>query len=252
MTDIKDSRNKYHSHSHISDLLWHFIGPKSFENYEYQSATDRLNSLISADALSITLKPYTKDSRHYNRNLYLPNTGFGVESDKINLYEVNEPRAICFCDIPINSLPIHIEKYGDIGIGIRRQKIVTGAFFNKIKPVLYYPCISEETLFSPENNDRLWKINGNSVTLFDFVKIPTKVDPEREPTPEDHAEEFESIYEEREWRTTEEIVLSTNEIAFIIVPDDTHWKNCDRISTLVKNGLSLIKAKDLYRLKEAK
>ncbi|WP_413560420.1 abortive infection system antitoxin AbiGi family protein [Bdellovibrio sp. HCB209] len=248
MSTKKDPRNKYQQQGHISDLLWHFIGPKDFENYDYDKAIKRLLSYFDEDSKNLTLEPYIANSSFYDRTLILTSADYGTmaEASDIHNYLVKEPKSVCFCDIPINSLPIHMAKYGDIGIGIRRNRVVEGSFINHVRPVLYYPHITETELKKQYNIDRFWKLTGNTVTLEDFVKIPTKLS--HSPSiPEHQSEDFESIYEEREWRATKPIELTTQDIAYVIVPDDTYIKKYHKLQKLIMNGVGLIKAKDMYR-----
>ncbi|MBK7889299.1 MAG: hypothetical protein IPJ84_00150 [Bdellovibrionales bacterium] len=165
-------------------------------------------------------------------------------------YMVNEPKSLCFCDIPVGSLPVHMEKYGDIGIGIKRNKIDESPFFDKLKPVLYYPHIDEEILNREGAAKRLWSLNDREVVLQDFVKIPTRLSPAASANPNDNSELFESIYEEREWRSTESIKISLDDLAYILVPDRSFLcEQFPKLRTLLRKGVGLITAKDMYKLR---
>jgi len=244
---MKDKRFKYHQQSHVSDILWHFIGPCEFEGYDYKKAVGRLDSAISKDGDVIELGPFKENSSFYLRQLSLFQQRVGndeVPSEEYN-YIVKEPKALCFCDIPIGSLPLHMDKYGDIGIGIRRRK-VNDLFFDILKPVRYYPYISVETL--ARENSKLWNVSDKEIILDDFVKIPTLLDPDAISI-SGTSEPFEYIYQEREWRCVEKIKLSVNEISYILLPNRSYIsEEFPRLRKLIQHGVGVILAQEMYRL----
>ncbi|MBX2995341.1 MAG: hypothetical protein KF681_10970 [Bdellovibrionaceae bacterium] len=250
--DHQDTRNKYHPQTHISDILWHFIGPKKFEGFDYERAFCRLESFISDDGTSLVLGPYTADGDFHQRKLFLRKPKIGNETlpDAEEEYFVSEPKALCFCDIPIGSLPIHMSKYGDIGIGVKRGKVNESPFFDKLKPVLYYPHIDEAILRREGETKRFWELFERDVRLADFVKIPTRLGPVGRIDPTDNSELFESIYEEREWRAVEEIKITLDDLAYILVPERSFLSDkFPKLRALVRHGVGLITAKDMYRLR---
>ncbi|MGE3760077.1 MAG: abortive infection system antitoxin AbiGi family protein [Pseudobdellovibrionaceae bacterium] len=242
--------NRYLPQTHISDILWHFIGPKEFEGNDYTKALVRLESYIRDDLSGIDLVPFKKISQFHVRTLLIKELGYGVAEDlgDVKKFVVHEPRALCFCDIPISSLPVHMAKYGDIGIGIHRRKMNDPVFFNKLRPVLYYPHINSQVIHDEQNLNRFWKIEGSTITLHDFVKIPTHLSSEQNANREFNAEQFETIYEEREWRSMSSLRLSLDDIAYFIIPEKSHLSNHPKIKKLIAEGIGLITAKDMYRL----
>lgn len=251
MSSPKHPRNFYLPISHVSDVLWHFIGPKEWEYFDPSATILRLDSLISHDGLSLTVEPHTKSGNFYSRKMSFKNTTFGASGamDDTVEYSVEEPKAICFCDITLPYLPLHMEKYGDVGFGIRRKNIDKSDSFN-IRPVRYYPLTKTEQL--DEENNILWKMVKKKVTLMPFTKIPTDLNDRRTAPAGDNAELFDTIYEEREWRTLERTTFGLTEIAYILIPsrkylDRTRYK---KLFKMIDNGVSLIIAEDLFRKKD--
>ncbi len=249
-TPIINSLTQYESLSHVSDILWHFIGPRSFESFSEEKAINRLETYISDDGKRLRLAPYIEDSQYYLRILTLYEKTFGIQDastlQDIIHFRVHEPRAVCFCDIPIPHLPIHMCKYGNIGVGIRRRSVSKYPEFG-IMPVRYFPHLSLFHL-SLENN-RLWKKLDNVIELDPFTKVPTHLNDSIDPPEGHNAEHFESIYEEREWRSVTPITLSLDEIAFILLPSRTYVDKARFPKTigLIEKGVGMIVADDLFR-----
>jgi len=75
---------------------------------------------------------------------------------KISENEMFNPEMICFCDIPINYLDIHMMKYSYFGISFSKQYLVE----NGATPLLYLPKESKVSVYKTENfNHYLEKVN---------------------------------------------------------------------------------------------
>ncbi len=241
-------RNKYQSLTHVSDILWHFIGPKEFEDNSYLKALKRLESYISKSCDKITLKPYVVDSNFYERVLHFNQTKLGsaVSAKDIKAYQVHEPKAVCFCDIPISHLPLHMKHYGEIGIGIRRR-VITQKTEMAIMPVRYFPLLSQDQLKIGQNI--LWKYKGRKIILDKYTKIPTNLNEAFSPPADHNSELFEQIYQEREWRTVSAVEFTLEELAFILLPSKEliTANKFPKLSKLLDNRIGLIIADDLFR-----
>ena len=246
-------RNRYEALSHVSGLLWHFLGPKD-DHTGYSTILDRMVKKVNDTGTGGELRRWlpAKDDFFYKRKLMFDEGGFGFVVDpndkRYQTFWVKEHRALCFCDIPINHLPLHMEKYGDVGFGFRRDKLFLKA--SDLQPVRYFRLKSSVDLVKYQN--RFWKFDDGlkEVELDEYIKIPTLLSKDIPVLDDDESELFDRIYEEREWRSIDGFEYTLEELAFVLIPDRVYLKKYPKLQKLVENGVGLIVATDLYALKE--
>lgn len=252
----------YKSLSYISKILWHFMGPKPEVNVDVKTLEDphtlilsRLESMINSKG-EITLKRYIQNGGFYKREFEFARVAFmsdwsdlssleALNGSYVKPYVVNEPKSLCFCDIPINHLPDHMRKYGDIGLGVRKE--VLGSIVDDFFPVHYLPI---------KNKDDFKKIKGHirqkkdgEFFLGKYSKIPTEFSIyDNSYTSKSNTETFDQIYEEREWRTFKKIKLSKEQISFILLPNRNiiNKGNFPKLKKMINSDVGIIYANELY------
>lgn len=112
----------------ISDTLFHFVGRGRPTDHE--ANYDVLKKILSRGCVSHS--PHTDD--------------WGATSYKIDLSRplVSEgmvvPTVTCYCDIPFEHLPLHLQKYGQFGLSLSKHLLMKyGA-----RPVIYVPLRSDD------------------------------------------------------------------------------------------------------------
>lgn len=230
----------YSPTSYISNILWHFKGA----GHDHNIVLKWIEDCITDDSKGGELRPF-EATKPYSRELSF---GKVVKQGGMttNPYFVKERKAVCLCDIPISHLPLHMRKYGEIGLGFRKDSLIKAA--QDLQPVRYYNIRDEEHFKSEP--EKLWKIIEREVNLGDFIKIPTCYEEQDELDQGGNSELFESIYEEREWRSIEGFKFSLNELAFIIIPKkELVTDSFPKLKNLISN-VSVIYADDLYERQE--
>lgn len=114
----------------ISNELFHFVGRKKPEDHEKNF--DILKDILRNGCVSHP--PH--------------NNGWGTTSTKVDLSkgmsteELVVPTVTCYCDIPFESLGLHLSKYGQFGLSFDKDLLIRlGA-----RPVIYVPLRSDDLL----------------------------------------------------------------------------------------------------------
>lgn len=251
--------------SYISKILWRFYGGSTpsdpsigLKDIQYIFREDK-----------IRLEPYyglTGYNRSYNRQIV--NLDLSKRSDMVpgdqgepegeeNLVYAEEPKSVCYCDIPINHLALHMKKYNQVGIGIDRDLLAKKA--EDLQPVRYYfirePNISGSVpgVFTFERNE-----TSSTIKLDKYVKIPTLFNGDSVAPgthqPEDSSlavsEGFNSIYEEREWRHFDPIELDYSDISFLLLPSRSWKEELENLDKLFNAKVGVIYANELFPVGE--
>lgn len=242
----------FESISYTSTILWHFVrgqGPllKDKENnsfsvlLEYILKDDNTGRLLPVPKGKV---PYHKRQFILEKEMTLSDVDIlgGLDSlgtpQKEQVFELNEPRSLCFADVPINSLPIHINSYFGVGLGFRKEVLISK--IEDLKPVDYFP---RKTIFTLKNSCEDFKVGSFSFKLKEYAKIPSS------------DEAFEQIYHEREWRTFKDFSFTSEDLAFIFFPSKELLSRSlkeKKIMGLIEKGVSLIAGEDLYSSKKEK
>ncbi len=119
--------------SYTSDELTHFIGRGARSTFDdYEAEQYRILSEILRNGW-LTFPPHEKK--------YAPAT---VKLNLIKSYEnklIVQEGCICFCDIPLKSMAIHMKKYSRFGIGFSKSFLIDAG----ANPVFYFEVFGLET-----------------------------------------------------------------------------------------------------------
>ncbi len=125
---------------YISDELTHFVGKSlSSESDQYNLLVNILNSGW------LTHPPH----EHTDRN----SGGLALSRHlKISENLMYSPEVICFCDIPLDDIGLHVTKYSHVGLAFRKsfliEKGVNPVFYiSKDSKVRYWPSVDEPNNF---------------------------------------------------------------------------------------------------------
>jgi hypothetical protein len=230
----------------VSRILWHFTGGPIRERHAYRTSKELKSEEKSYEALVAILK--SKELRLGSCPERIDVMRDLVQASGIGPYRQATPMwgiqsallapVCCLADIPIMHLPYHSARYGKMAIGFHRGSVVKAGF----NPVLYQ-------LDTSPISEAIQKV----IEGFDFISsfelgydFPvTEQLPKPDETPDEEikritrntiadarrcacliasflkpfrAAEFESIYAEREWRSTNPFPFSYDDIAMVVAP----------------------------------
>lgn len=250
----------FQSVTYLSKILWRFYGSSSPN--EPKAGIKDIKFIFNEG--KIVLKPfYGEDGKrtHYRRLV-----SFGEDQAAANLsattegepetpekrYYVEEPKAVCYCDIPINHLPLHMDKYNAVGIGIDRELLAKKAL--DLQPAKYHYVRSKDEFNSsiPETSTVQESDSITTVSLKKYVKVATLFEGNNsvrgtvQYKDSDSSEGFDSIYEEREWKHFEEVVLDYRDIAFLLLPSPEYFEQHPEFKDLRDANVGIIFASKLF------
>jgi hypothetical protein len=88
---------------------------------------------------------------------------------RVSSNEMYSPQVVCFCDIPVGDLGIHVQKYGPFGIAFPKGWLVEqGA-----NPVYY--VANPSRIHSPFTSDLMTEVMRDPMT-FDYAKVRASID----------------------------------------------------------------------------
>jgi hypothetical protein len=215
---------------YVSDELFHFVGKRNPLDHE----TNYQTLLKVLDSRCVSHPPHNPDISQYN---------ISFNWDKILLTEeMIVPTVTCFCDIPFESLKIHIQKYGKFGVSFSRNFLIKyGA-----RPVIYIPLhrnnflsihginmlndleqvyrgfqeqviepiskpIWSSTMGEKPNSSEDACLSIDSILTKEFLSYLKPFDAE---LPDEHPDNF---YLEREWRKFGNLPFQVTEIQNVLV-----------------------------------
>jgi hypothetical protein len=108
---------------YISSELTHFIGKGSTEEDQYK---------IVLKILTEGLLSHAPHVRSLGGNLNLNFNAAFRKNEMVN------PEVVCFCDIPLRDLSLHMDKYSRIGLAFEKKFIISKGG----RPVMYIPTSS--------------------------------------------------------------------------------------------------------------
>lgn len=202
---------------YVSKELVHFVGRKDPENHERN-----YNTLISI----------IKDKKLIYPERQALQPGIIVDSSKqFSGNELYNPDCVCFCDIPVSDLDIHMNKYGRFGLSFLKSflsgKGANPVFYiakNSISHAGYprsqYFDYMQKIIQNLYNND-IKNIKTGPTTpisdfwnflhfqVFSFLKFfdDTKSDTEEK-----------NYYMEREWRIMDNLEFNLEDVFRVILP----------------------------------
>jgi len=204
------------SQNYISEELTHFVGAKlNDDNSRYHLLLEILRSGCLSNSKENAVLPSGMTQLEIN------------ESAKLSENEMYIPQMVCFCDIPIEQLSIHISKYGKFGIAFSKDFIVRNGGI----PVHYIPkkapestSISKGQFYDTRAVDFMnyWQNSkGNmkevmteihtflAYNVFAYVKFFDHFLPDDDPG---------NYYFEREWRVLGNLEFTDANVKRVFVP----------------------------------
>ncbi|MBM2886568.1 hypothetical protein JFK97_19435 [Chromobacterium phragmitis] len=248
----------------VSKILWHFTGGPLWceatqkQLKELKPAINGYNALLSIlDSKQLRLGQYkeivkviVKEKRKYNLSLRKTET---IKNYPVTL--TSQP-VCCVADIPLQHISYHANRYGKIAIGFHRSAVIKAGFnpvmytlentellnkiyegYSKIDGIDVLSAKSELEHLQGEidsvlaDNDIDESIDSSSVELeLDCIEsckesIEASYSHQLAYIKTFDESEFDSIYCEREWRSTKPFNFSKDDIAMIILPREQEGYN---------------------------
>lgn len=232
---------------YIGKELIHFVGRSQVND---DKRYELLKKIIEEQLLKANLEYDNKTDNNEQKGIirvtYNPNNP--KYQDRIR------SSCVCFCDIPVQDLKIHMRKYSCFGISFKKEFLVKRG----VKPVFYFPIDA----FRSEHHRLLVSPNTlDSYNIFDLISVGNKIaanfendktkyetDPENPNSVIKISQQFtfndwfnelylslfyllkpfkalendeseENYYMEREWRSPIDIKFTLNDIHRIIIPE---------------------------------
>ena len=212
---------------YVSPELTHFVGKRLSEDQQYSLL---VNDILKAGWL---MHPPI-DGRQPNEVLSGSPLVGGSHTPDIDDTEAAYSQVICFCDIPVTDLDIHMTKYSRFGLSLLKPFLVSkGA-----NPVLYVAINSPALSFGlPDSRDEPWprrrvfkenyesledyrrKMRGTfplnlefflDLLVFGFIKYF-----DDSTSDEDEA----NVYMEREWRVLGDVTFTLTDVHRVFMPE---------------------------------
>lgn len=197
---------------YISNELTHLVGNKSVEDLEFQYL--KLCKILNDSILtSASGKPEESEGL----------SGVTIKYGKISRNEMFESKVVCFCDIPVDDLKIHIQKYGYFGLSFRKEFIASkgGA------PVFYMPkqraeefdkiALGVVDLFRKDSiNKTSCEKEDIDRFLFMLEKVFCYFQAFDHMLADDHTKNY---YFEREWRVLDRLKFDLKDVRCLFLPE---------------------------------
>jgi hypothetical protein len=217
---------------YVSTDLTHFVGAKlKAQRDQYRL----LKSILKSCTLKASPGPVTTPQYLLVRKTHLP-----LSSNEACLGSV-----VCFCDIPLCDLPLHMSKYSQFGLAFTKDYLAeSGAL-----PVIYVPVRGRPALLPYEDYGRK-RVASQAVGFNEFWRLFQRIEEavpaiEKAELPEaardlrrmmrflecnivsnfkffDHRlddTEDEHYYMEREWRVSQNVTFTLGDVTRIIIPE---------------------------------
>lgn len=241
----------------VSKILWHFTGGPEWDSKKNkqlkklkpeEQGYNALKAILESKELRVgnyqeIVQVNVPEKRSYNLEKKK------VEIRKNDLVTVKSKPVCCVADIPLQHLDYHSNRYGKIAIGFHRDSIIKAGF----NPVLYtledtlllnaiyQGYYSVDDVLTDEAESEVDNLQGQIDSLIEEHELDDYIDASDISSALSFIEsghskiessfetfmayiktfdtsEFDSIYCEREWRSTNNFKFKFEDIAMIIVP----------------------------------
>jgi len=200
---------------YVSEELTHFTGRDKPDEDSY----GLLVKIIKEELL--TYPPHDKSGN-------LPPISIINGEANFSSNKMINPDCVCFCDIPVNDLRIHMKKYGKFGLSFSKNFLIShGAnpvFYNALNSL----CGSIErgryfngqmSKFNELFNQWLREKDQDKVSLYQFLYYDILsffqfFDDKKNEV------DFENYYMEREWRVIGDLKFKIEDIQRVIIPKE--------------------------------
>lgn len=243
----------------VSKILWHFTGGPVWDDVTNKQLNELKPAKNGYEALKSILESLELRVGRYREivKVIVPEKRrFDLKTKEIHVLKnhpvtVKSMPACCVADIPLQHIEYHSNRYGKIAIGFHRDSIVKSGFnpvmytledtallnsiyqgYSKVDDVHPYSAISETESVQDkidkiiEDNDLDGSVDTSSV-ISELEWIQTAQETIDESFQNFLAyiktfdtTEFDSIYCEREWRSTKNYSFNTDDIAIIVLPKE--------------------------------
>lgn len=208
----------YKLQNYISDELTHFVG-RSKNNDD-----EKFNLLVNIIRTGILKTP------DWDENLF---ASLEIDPNKsFNSNKLYNSKMVCFCDIPLNDMQIHMMKYSRFGISFKKDFLIkkganpvyyivnnaklgdndSSVYFDRM--IKKYNDIFHYLMYNKENNTNEKK-DIFEVKCFIDTRLISFIQSFDGNKSEDDPENY---YMEREWRSLHKISFTINDIHRIILP----------------------------------
>ena len=217
----------------VSKILWHFTGGPRWNAAENkqerkpkpaEDAYKALVGILGSRGLRLGgYKEVVSVPRHWSRAV-----GDGAvvtDYSRIEIKSLESVPVVCLADIPIIHLSYHAQRYGKIAIGFHREHVMEQGFMPVFyqfldSPILQVIYEAEQTRRSAQTLSKELKPESdyegaialkvsekaNTATLC-YIKACNH-------------DELETIFCEREWRSTSPFHFEFSDVSMIVVPRD--------------------------------
>lgn len=222
---------------YVSPELTHFVGKNSTEDEQYSVL---VNSILKSGWLK-------HDPTNSNPEELLKSGAIGYETQPRNDTDAMFAQVVCFCDIPVTDLQIHMNKYSRFGLSFLKPFLVNkGA-----NPVMYVADNSPGMAFSlplfehdPDLSKKLWSRRKIFETSWQVLQELGNMSPGRDYNRDyfDHMlsmqyflssfvfsfvkyfddstsdEDPANVYMEREWRVLGDVSFTLSDVHRVFMP----------------------------------
>ena len=218
----------------VSKILWHFTGGPQWDN-----KLNKQNVILKNTAYAYKILDRIIEEGILKTGSYSEVVQTLVYSGPEDGHKTIQTRPVCcLADIPIQHLGYHSKRYGKIAIGFHRDSVQ-----RQFNPVLYNPIgsyvncelgmlhdwINDETVYKLKRTLRNLGIIENTHNEDVFILIDEIqdnldicaqlfVDVLTYSKSFDPSKEFETIYCEREWRSTDDFHFIPSDVAMVVLP----------------------------------
>lgn len=241
----------------VSKILWHFTGGPLWDDETNKQLKELKPAVDGYEALRAILasKKLRVGQYHEIVRIIVPEKRlYDLETKKIKILKdhpvtVKSKPVCCVADIPLQHIDYHSNRYGKIAIGFHRESIVK-AGFNPVMYTLedtsllnsiYQGYSSVDDVYPDSAQSEIEFLQMEIDTLIDDNDLDECVDTSNMSSELDWIEdahnkinesfqnflayiktfdtsEFDSIYCEREWRSTNNFAFTPDDIAIIVLP----------------------------------
>lgn len=243
----------------VSKILWHFTGGPVWDVDANKQLKELKPAINGYEALKSILKSKELRVGRYQEivKVIIPEKRqFDLKTRKVNILKnhsvtVKSKPVCCVADIPLQHVDYHSNRYGKIAIGFHRESIVKSGF----NPVMYtlentelvnviyqgYSAVDDANPFGAQSElesiqeeiDKIIEdndLNDSVDTLMIALELEwvenahKKIDESFQNflayIKTFDTTEFDSIYCEREWRSTSNYSFTEDDIAIIVLPKE--------------------------------
>ncbi|MCL1161593.1 abortive infection system antitoxin AbiGi family protein [Shewanella chilikensis] len=241
----------------VSKILWHFTGGPQWDSKKNKQLKKLKPAVQGYDALKAILDSKELRVGNYQEivKVIVPEKrSYNLETKKVEIRNnvpvtVKSKPVCCVADIPLQHLAYHSNRYGKIAIGFHRDSIVKAGFNpvlytledTSLLNAIYQGYYSVDDVLTDEAESEVDSLQGQIDGLIEEHELDEYIDASDISSALSFIEsghskiessfetlmayiktfdtsEFDSIYCEREWRSTNNFKFKLEDIAMIIVP----------------------------------